>query len=157
MHDLRVAVELSEQKLFEFAAACLHPGAESHQRPGQTGFGQREHTRLSHSLPRGVNHVIHLVAQHAADGFVQNAARFGRQARMLAQGLLVVVRKHLHLQKLLHADQPRTHAIVDVVRVVGDRIGQVAQLRLQAGLGAVDEAPPHPAGLGLFQMLGIGP
>ena len=36
------------------------------------------------------------------------------------------------------------HDIDDGVCVVGDLVGQVAQLRLQAGLGTVDEAPPYP-------------
>ena len=76
---------------------------------------------------------------------------------MLGQCLLVVVSKQLHLQQLIDADQARAHAVVDVVRVVGNRIGQVAQLGLQAGLGAVDETPPHTARLDPFQMLGIQP
>ena len=75
---------------------------------------------------------------------------------MLGQGLLVVIRKQLHLQQLRHRDQPRSHTIVDVVRVVGNRIGQIAQLSLQTGLGAVNEATRHTTGLGPLQLLGIG-
>jgi hypothetical protein len=51
--------------------------------------------------------------------------------------------------------QARAHAVVDVVRVVGDLVGQVAQLRLEAGLRAVQEAPGHAAGFGRLDALGI--
>ena len=48
----------------------------------------------------------------------------------------------MHLGK---ADQPRAHAVVNVVGVVGDFIGQIAQLRLQAGLLAQQKARAHTA------------
>ena len=39
--------------------------------------------------------------------------------------------------------------------VVGDGVGQVAKLRLQAGLAAVNEAARHAAGLLRFELLGV--
>ena len=41
------------------------------------------------------------------------------------------------------------------MRVVGNGVGQVAQLRLQAGLAAVNEAARHAPGLFCFQLLGV--
>jgi len=58
-------------------------------------------------------------------------------------------------QQLRHSNQARSHPIVDVVGVVGDRICQVAQLRFQTGLSPRQKTPPHPTRLALFQMLGI--
>jgi hypothetical protein len=54
-----------------------------------------------------------------------------------------VLREQRHRGQLLEREQARAHAVVDVVRVVGDLVGQVGQLRLQAGLGAVEKAPPR--------------
>ena len=61
-----------------------------------------------------------------------------------------------HLAHLLQRDQARTHAVVDVVRVVGDLVGQVAQLRLQAGLRAIEEAARHAARLGCLERSRVG-
>ena len=65
-------------------------------------------------------------------------------------------REQGHLGHLLQRQQARAHAVVDVVRVVGNGVGQVGQLRLQAGLRAVDEAARHAAGLGRVEQSRVG-
>ena len=52
-------------------------------------------------------------------------------------------------------DQPRAHAVVNVVRVVGDLVGQVADLRLQPRPGVRQKALPHTAGFVALQHFGI--
>ena len=45
-----------------------------------------------------------------------------------------------HLEQLLDADQAGADAVVDVVVVVGDLVGEIRELRLQARLLPADEA-----------------
>ena len=77
---------------------------------------------------------------------VQQAAA-GRQAqrRVVALGLLAALSEEVHGFQLLGLQQARAHAVVDVVGVVGDLVGQVAHLSLQAWLPALDEAVAHAA------------
>ena len=49
-------------------------------------------------------------------------------------------REHPHFAQLLDIDQPGAHAVVDVVIVVGDGIGEVRKLRLESGLRAIEES-----------------
>ena len=51
--------------------------------------------------------------------------------------------------------QSRSHAVVDVVRVVGDLVGQVDELCLEAGLGAVDKAPRHAVWLDRLERMRV--
>ncbi len=59
--------------------------------------------------------------------------------------------------QLFQVDQARTHAVVDVVRVVGHLVSQIAQLRFKAGLPAAEEACRHAIGLDSFEQLRIAP
>ena len=52
----------------------------------------------------------------------------------MPQGLRAVSAEQLDFLKLLKSQQPGAHAVVDVVRVVGDLVGQIGQLRLQTRL-----------------------
>ena len=102
----------------------------------------------------GVDHVVDLRRQHAADGLVQRAAL--GQPRVFGPHRAQVPGEQRHLGHLRQREQARAHAVVDVVRVVGDLVGQVGQLRLQAGLRAVDEAARHTARLGRLQQARVG-
>ncbi len=48
---------------------------------------------------------------------------------------------------MLHADEAGAYAVLDVVIVVGDFVGEVRQLRLQSRLLTIDEALAHVAEL----------
>ncbi len=58
-----------------------------------------------------------------------------------------MARPDADLVELLQRDQSGTQAIVDVMVVVADLVGQIAQLRLDGGLRPLDEAPPEIAQL----------
>ena len=113
---------------------------------------------LVQGRPGGPDQVVHLGAEHAANGLVKQAMALCLvlQMRILGKGGLPEVLKQRHRLQLLQGDQARAHAVVNIVRVVGNFIGQIAQLCLQAGLGPVQKPPPDTAGLGLFERLGVG-
>mmetsp|Transcript_20983 Transcript_20983/g.80961 ORF Transcript_20983/g.80961 Transcript_20983/m.80961 type:complete len:109 (-) Transcript_20983:5617-5943(-) len=74
---------------------------------------------------------------------------------MLGQGGLPMLAHQFHLKQLLQLDETRAHAIIDIVRVVGDFIGKVAELRLQAGLAAKKKAgcnAPRLGGIDQFRV-----
>ena len=108
---------------------------------------------------RRTNNVIDLIAQHQTNRFVQPAARVTRlgQCGVALKRLIRIAIEQRHFANLVESDEARPHAVVDVVRVVGNFIGQVAQLRLQAGLLAQQKPRPHAAlaigkrGLSAFQ------
>ena len=76
---------------------------------------------------------------------------------MLGQCCVVIAREQGNsLAQLGHGDQAGAHAIVHVMGVVGNGIGQVAQLGLQRRLPAQQKALGHAAGLARLQVLGIG-
>jgi hypothetical protein len=94
--------------------------------------------------------------EHAAQGLEQRApAGLGGKLRVFLQHLFVPVRKQRHRIQLFQCDQARAHTVVDVVRVVGQFVGQVHHLRFQAGLRAVQETLGRSAGLGSRQALGV--
>jgi hypothetical protein len=83
--------------------------------------------------------VGHLGIDHAADGFMHPATpgdvrklgiHFGGMAGEQAHALQLVKRQHAG-----------TQAVVDIVVVVGDFVGQVADLRLQRGAAIFEKAP----------------
>ena len=76
---------------------------------------------------------------------------------MGAKRLPGVLLEQFHLGQLFQGDQSRAHAIVDVVRVVGDLVGEIAQLRFQTRLTPFEEAQPDAARLGVLQLLRIRP
>ena len=130
-------------------ARRAHRVAEAHQRrraPRRVGAGRR--AARSSAARRGVDHVVDLRAT-ACGGCVSNSSRRPSQAAGCSrQRLAREWRSNSGTSReLLERDQPGAHAVVDVVGVVGDLVGQVAQLRLQARLRAVQEAPRHAARL----------
>ena len=53
--------------------------------------------------------------------------------------LFVLAAEHAAAAQVLDRDQPGADAVVDVVVVVGDLVGEVGQLRLETGLQALQE------------------
>ena len=86
---------------------------------------------------------------HAPHCFVDRAATADTGEHRLS--LLPVPRKEIDLIELGHSQQTRTQAIVDIVIVVGDFIGQIGQLGFQSWLLFVDEALANRA-----ELAGIG-
>ena len=70
---------------------------------------------------------------------------------MCAQGLAEVAVEQGHLGDLFQRQQPGTHAIVDVVGVVGNLVGQVAKLRLQRRAAARHKPLGHATRFGFQQ------
>ena len=65
------------------------------------------------------------------------------------------MRKRRHLRHLRQREKTRTNTIVYVVSVVGNGIGQVAQLCFQAGLGGIHKSVCHAARLLRLQHQGV--
>jgi hypothetical protein len=103
--------------------------------------------------PRRRDGVVHLRAEHAANGFVEQASP--AQLRVLPHDVLVMFLKEGNLCDLFQRDQPGAHPVVDVVRVVCNLVGKIAQLRFETRLRAVDEPPTDTARLLLFQPLRV--
>ena len=76
--------------------------------------------------------------------------------RVLAQSFAPELVDQRHLLQLRECDQPRAYAVVNVMGVIGDFVGQVTQLRFQAGLGAIQKTPPHATGLFGFERARVG-
>ena len=82
--------------------------------------------------------VAHQVVDHAPDGLVELSPRGAppdtpRRPR-------VEPREDAHFAQLLELIRPGAHAVVDVVVVVGDLVGEVGDLRLEPGLRSLEEA-----------------
>ncbi len=60
-----------------------------------------------------------------------------------------------HAQHIFPLQQARAQAVVHVVGVVGDFVCQIAQLRFQTGLCALQKPLPYAARLVLLQPLGV--
>ncbi len=106
----------------------------------------------------GGNHVVHLCTEHAANRLVKQAPALVRvrQVRKFGERLAPEIIKQGDVLQLRQGDQTGAHAIVNVVGVVGNFIGQIAQLCLQAGLAACQKPLPHATRLAHFQRLRIG-
>ena len=112
--------------------------------------------RASTSAGAGGHQIDHLRREQPAQGFGQQPpARLRGQRRILRQHLGAPACHQRHLLQLRQGDEPGAHAVVDVVRVVGHLVDQVDELRLQAGLGAVQETLRRATGFGGSQPLGI--
>ena len=69
---------------------------------------------------------------------------------MLLQRIVGKACKQWNFHQLLDGDQARAHAIIYIVCVIGDLIGQVGKLRLKRGLAAHQKPVAHAAGLTLL-------
>ena len=112
---------------------------------------------LMQGQPGGINHVVHLRAEHAADRLKQQTPlqRWLREIRVLGLRRSPVRVKQGNIAQLRQSDQAGPHAIINVVRVVGNLVGQIAQLGLQTWLLPAQEPPAYTTGLGHLQLLGM--
>eukprot|EP00456_Euglypha_rotunda_P041439 TRINITY_DN3215_c0_g2_i9.p1 TRINITY_DN3215_c0_g2~~TRINITY_DN3215_c0_g2_i9.p1 ORF type:complete len:276 (-),score=44.21 TRINITY_DN3215_c0_g2_i9:11-838(-) len=108
---------------------------------------------LAQCTAGGIDHVVDLGGQQTPQGFEQQSTAL--QAAVLTLSSVHVGCDQGNFTKLLESDQARTHAVVDIVRVVGNLVGKVAQLRLQTGLRAIEETTPDTAGLMKLERLRV--
>ena len=97
--------------------------------------------------PRGFfDEVGNHATDHAAHGFVNRPAH-GQRWVALNHGV-VLLGEQAHLTELFDCDEFRAQAVVDVVVVVGDFIGDVGQLGLETRLALLDKTPSELAEFG---------
>ena len=101
-------------------------------------LGGRDDPGSAQTRRRGIDQIRDQTIDHAAHDLVHQAA--AGEPRIPVADLRVVLEEQRHLEQLLHADEPGADAVVHVVIVVGDLIGEIGELRLQPGLLAADEA-----------------
>ena len=85
------------------------------------------------------------LADHLADRLA--ALKLRLQAGMLPPDAAQVLGEQRQRGELLEGDESRAQAVVDVVVVVGDLVGDVGELRFEPRLRAVEEAPTDVAEL----------
>ena len=86
---------------------------------------------------RRADQVVDQVVDHPPHHLVHQAAR--AEVGVALDDAVVLAAEDRDPAQLLDRDQAGTDAVVDVVVVVGDRVGQVGELRLERGLAAVEE------------------
>ena len=82
--------------------------------------------------------IAHEIVDHAANGLVELPP--GRRLRISRDDRCVEPREHSHFLQFLDVDQPGAHAVIHIVIVVRDGIGEVGELRLEPGLRAIEES-----------------
>ncbi len=95
-------------------------------------------TLLLEAAARLLDQVGHDGADHAADDFVNQATII--ELRITVAHVNVLRFEQWLFAQLLETDQARAKSVIDIVVVVGDRIGDVRQLRFEARLLAFQEA-----------------
>jgi hypothetical protein len=80
--------------------------------------------------------IRHLRVDHAANGFMDPATPGNPREFDIHFG--GVAREQAHLPQLFKGQHPGSEAVIDIVVVVGDFVGEVADLRLQRG-AAIDQ------------------
>ena len=138
-----MTVEIFEQEFFQHIGFCADFVGKSHQRaaePCRLGVGRR----CARKVRRRRDGDVHdQRVDHSTDRFRHCTAL--RDRRPFLNDLVIVPCESRHALQLLDAEQARSQAIVDVVIVVGDLVGQVRQLRFERRLRARDEALSHIA------------
>ncbi len=159
LHDLRVAIQVLQQKLLERHGFLPHFIAKLQQGAHLAGLVHVAGTGRGQGAPGRVDHVVDLRTEHTADGLVQQATtlRLVAQMREFDQCLAPKIVKQRHLLELLQRNQARAHTVVNVMCVVGNLVRQIAQLCLQAGLAACQKTVTHAERLDRLQPLGIDP
>ena len=94
---------------------------------------------------RFLDQVAHDVVDHAPDDLVHQAP--ARQLAVAREHRIVLAREQRHAASSLERDQSGAQAVVHVVVVVGDRVREIGDLRLEARLPALEEALPEIAEL----------
>jgi len=82
--------------------------------------------------------VVHHVVDHAPYDLVHQPSP--AQLRIPLRHQLVLAAKNADLPQLVDRDQPRTDAVVHVVIIVCDLVGEVGELRLETRLSAREKA-----------------
>ena len=130
----RMVVEVRVEKFPQRAVRLEQRGAVADERRGLAAHvvGAR-HFRGGDEFRAGRDHVLHLPVDDAADDV---AAQFlaGEFGEMRAHFLVAVLPRGL-LGELLGRDEVEVEAVVEVVAVVGDLVGEVGDLRFERGAG----------------------
>ena len=132
----RMAVHVGPEERLDGAIGRGHHGREAdHRRAGRAhlvGRGRRRGAEPPHALG---HHVLDQSADQAAHQLVRRAAPDrcpGYWSRDLAQQAA----DHRHLREVGEREQIGAQAVVEVVRIVGDVVGDRRDLRLRARHGS---------------------
>jgi hypothetical protein len=132
-------IQVARQKAFQRDVLFVNGrGHADERRVRRAHVFDRGNARLDEATLRFLDEVIDDRADHAADDFVNEATVLELRIAA-AHGLVLRVEQRL-LAQLVERQQPGAVAVVNVVVVVGDRIGDVGYLRLEARLPALQEA-----------------
>ena len=123
------------QRMVQFARAVAESDQRSRMRPD---LGDRPHPRCAEPRRRRIDQIGDQVIDHPPQNFINLPA--ARERRVLRLHFGVIVAEQRHRQQLLHGDEAGADAVLHVMIVVGDLIGEIRELRLESGLLAVDEA-----------------
>ena len=133
-----MAVDAFVQETLEFEVLGSQVGAHGDQGPTTAAHLVDVRGRaLGDQLGAVPDHVPDDPIDHSPYCFMGEATRGGVGVFFTNEG--VVAREQGHLRDLIDGDQPRPQAVVDIVVVVGDLVGEVGQLGLEAGLLAAQE------------------
>ena len=134
-----MSIKMLPQVLLEFEVLGVDLLAEREQRRRQGPHGRDvAGLRGVERRARGVDQVVDRVIDHATHDFVDQASLL--QLRVLLAHRLVLAADHFQLTQLVDRDQAGADAVVDVVIVVGDGIGEVRELRLERRLASLQES-----------------
>ena len=135
-----MAVQMRTQEIFSVALLLMHLRAEA------TMAGRScVHRRALAAEVRGVLFGLALPMRSVTSVLImrRTVSWITRRSAMSGMGLahpFNVPRQQRHLFELFQRDQPGTQAVIDIMVVVGDLVGEVGDLRLQRGTAIVQEA-----------------
>ena len=86
----------------------------------------------------GIDQVGNQPVDHTAQDLEYQAT--AREIRICGRHVTVVLQEQRHLEQLLHGNEACAYAVVHIVIVIGNLVGEIRQLRLQAGLSPLNEA-----------------
>ena len=136
--DLVVAIDVLAQEGLQLQMLLVAGVAQHRQRLGVHAYLiDRARLHLRQLSLRGPDEVDHQVVDHAADDLVHQAALV--ELRVMRDHRLVLASEHAYLAQSREVEQLCTDSVVHVVVVVGDLIGKVGDLCLEARLSALDE------------------
>src|SRR5262245_5130485 len=133
----RMAIKVGVQKALELPALRQGARAEPYERRCAAHGVDRSRGSAPDVFGAGADEVGHQGVDHAPYRFVYEPA--AREPREFAQGRLHVAADDVHPDEALQLDEPGAQAVVDVVVVIGDLVGEVGDLRLERGPLLADE------------------
>ena len=132
------------QELLECQVLLAHGIRHANERAGSGAHVfDRGHARGVDAPARFLDQVVDDRADHATDYLVDEPPVF--EVRIEAAHLAVSRVEQRMLAQLRKRQQARAVAVVDVMVVVGDGVGDVRDLRLEPRLCPLEEAPAHVA------------